>query len=169
MSHKEDTKCNDKPKSPSRRAIMASGAALVSLTAAGCVSSSSNSRQGTENSIPETAQKAFQHFSQGVATGEWKPLIDMLANDCNVWLPVSRFRNSNTGKNAATAYFQFVSQELQVRAKVTPISVTINGNTVCYEFRVEGTAAGKPTNTQNTVFFEVDGEQVSSFREYFGN
>lgn len=158
-----------KPKLRTRREIMISDAALIGLAAAGCVGSSLNSTQGEKFLIPETAQKAFRYFSQGVATGEWKSLIDMLADDCTVWLPVPKFRNSNTGKNATAAYFQYVSQELQVRAKVTPISITSNGNTVCYEFRVEGTAAGKPTDTQNTVFFDVRGEKISGFREYFGN
>lgn len=151
----------------SRRRTVVGGAYMV-----GCIlaftSTTSNAQQQTSNRVIKTAQKAFDHFSQGIASGNWQPLLDMLTDDCTARIPVAKFKTENSGKNTIAAYFRFLSQELKIKAILTPVSVTSNQNTVGFEFTVKGTAAGKPTSTHNTVFFDVRGDKVSGFREYFG-
>ena len=150
-----------------RRRILV-GIILTGLVSALC-ESKSNAQQQINNPQLKTASRAFQLFSQGVSSGEFQPLLDMLTDDCAARFPVAKFRSEGSGKRAIAAYFRFVGQELKVRAKVTTVSITSNANTVGFEFQVKGTAAGKPTNTQNVVFFDVRGDKIIGFREYFGN
>lgn len=73
------------------------------------------------NTTMETAQQAFQHFSHGLATGEWQPYLDMLTEDFTLWFPLGEFRGKNVGKERAAAFFQYLSEKLKVAVTVTSV------------------------------------------------
>lgn len=118
---------------------------------------------------PETldvANLAFQYFSQGLATGNWEPFLDMLTEDFTFWFPVGLYKGVNTGKERAAAFFQYVSEAFSEGLTVTVERVTSNDTTVVFEIHSEGRLRGKPYSNQAAVSLDVRGNQICAYREY---
>jgi ketosteroid isomerase-like protein len=47
--------------------------------------------------------------------------------------------------------------------------VTYNETTVVFEFRDEGLMLGQPYKNRVAVSFDVRGDQIAAYREYFGS
>ncbi len=114
----------------------------------------------------ETAQQAFRRFSDGLATAEWEPFLEMLTEDFTFWFPVGAYKGLNVGKERAANFFQFVSQVMDKGWTVTLQRVTSNETTVVFEFRSEGYLRGNPYLNQTAVSFDVRGDKICSYREY---
>ncbi len=118
----------------------------------------------------KVAQQAFDHFTHGLATGEWEVFLDMLTEDFTFWFPMGKFHGLNEGKDRAREFFQYVSQSFNSGIQITSLDrITSNDTTVVFEFRDEGLLSHQPYKNRVAVSFDVRGEQISGYREYFGS
>lgn len=117
----------------------------------------------------EVAYQAFEYFSHGLATGNWNQFIDMLTDDFSFWFPVGPYHGLNVGKERAIAFFQYVSETFSSGLSLTLDSVTSNQTTVVFEFRDEGLKWGQPYKNRVAVSFDVRGDRICGYREYFGS
>ncbi|MFM5981657.1 MAG: nuclear transport factor 2 family protein [Sphaerospermopsis kisseleviana] len=123
----------------------------------------------SENTL-KTAQQAFEHFTQGLETGEWQAFLDMLTDDFTFWFPMGKFQGLNTGKERAKEFFEYVSEAFKPGLKLTSLdNITRNEKTVIFEFRDEGNLFGQPYKNRVAVAFDVRGDKICSYREYFGS
>jgi ketosteroid isomerase-like protein len=122
----------------------------------------------SENTLT-VAHQAFEHFQHGLATGEWNQFLDMLTEDFSFWFPMGKFHGLNQGKEKAKEFFQYVSQAYKSGLTVTLDRVTSNETTVVFEFRDEGLLFGEPYKNRVAVSFDVRGDKICSYREYFGS
>ncbi|MBW4670177.1 MAG: nuclear transport factor 2 family protein [Cyanomargarita calcarea GSE-NOS-MK-12-04C] len=125
--------------------------------------------EASENTL-EVAQKAFKHFTHGLASGEWNAFLDMLAEDFTFWFPMGKYYGLNVGKQRAQEFFQYVSELFSPGLTLTSLdSVTSNETTVVFEFRDEGLLLGQPYKNRVVVAFDVRGDRICGYREYFGS
>jgi ketosteroid isomerase-like protein len=125
--------------------------------------------QNSENTL-KVAHQGFEYFTQGLATGEWQKFLDMLTEDFTFWFPVGKFHGLNVGKERAKEFFTYVSESFQPGIQITSLdSVTSNETTVVFEFRDEGLLLGNPYRNRVAVSFDVRGDKICSYREYFGS
>jgi ketosteroid isomerase-like protein len=122
----------------------------------------------SENTLT-VAHQAFEHFQHGLATGEWNQFLDMLTEDFSFWFPMGKFHGLNQGKEKAKEFFQYVSQAYKSGLTVTLDRVTSNETTVVFEFRDEGLLFGELYKNRVAVSFDVRGDKICSYREYFGS
>ncbi|MBU7585494.1 MAG: nuclear transport factor 2 family protein [Nostoc sp. TH1S01] len=118
----------------------------------------------------KVAHQAFEHLTSGLATGEWQAFLDMLTEDFTLWFPMGKFHGLNVGKERAQEFFQYVSESFSSGITLTSVDrVTSNDKTVVFEFRDEGLLLGQPYKNRVAVSFDVCGDKISSYREYFGS
>ncbi|MBE9051304.1 nuclear transport factor 2 family protein [Nostocales cyanobacterium LEGE 11386] len=116
------------------------------------------------------AQEAFEKFTHGLATGEWEAFLDMLTEDFTFWFPMGKFHGLNEGKQRAKEFFQYVSASFNPGLQLTSLDrITSNETTVVFEFRDEGFLLGQPYKNRVAVSFDVRGDKICSYREYFGS
>lgn len=117
----------------------------------------------------ETAHHAFQKFSHGLATGEWEAFLDLLTDDFWFWFPAGSYHGLNSGKPRAAEFFHYVSETFQPGLTVTLDNVTSNEKTVVFELRSEGFLRGDPYKNRIAVAFDIRGDKICGYREYFGS
>jgi ketosteroid isomerase-like protein len=117
----------------------------------------------------EIAHQAFGHFTHGLATGEWQPFVDMLTEDFTFWFPVGKYHGLNTGKERALEFFKYVTETFRPGLSLTLDRVTSNETTVVFEFRDEGLMRGEPYKNRIAVSFDIRGDKICCYREYFGS
>ncbi|MBD0264892.1 MAG: nuclear transport factor 2 family protein [Tolypothrix sp. Co-bin9] len=122
----------------------------------------------SENTL-KVAHQAFAHFQHGLATGEWNSFLDMLTEDFSFWFPVGKYHGLNVGKQKAEAFFQYVAEVFSPGLTLTLDSVTSNEKTVVFEFRDEGMMWKEPYKNRIAVSFDVRGDKICGYREYFGS
>ncbi|PMB43694.1 ketosteroid isomerase, partial [Fischerella thermalis CCMEE 5330] len=67
-------------------------------------------------------------------------------------------------------FFQYVTQAFSPGLKLNSLDhVTSNETTVVFEFRDEGMLFGEPYKNRVAVSFDVRGNKICSYREYFGS
>ncbi|MGB3292666.1 MAG: nuclear transport factor 2 family protein [Phormidesmis sp.] len=116
----------------------------------------------------ETAQAAFQEFSQGLASGEWSPFLSRLSEDFTFWFPAGPFKGINTGKDRAQDFFMMVSKLFPEGLSLKVERVMSDENTVLFEVRSHGLMLGQPYENQAAISFDIRGEKVCGYREYLG-
>jgi ketosteroid isomerase-like protein len=122
-----------------------------------------------ENTLT-VAHQAFENLQHGLATAEWNPMLDLLTEDFTFWFPVGAYHGLNVGKEKALAFFQYVSEVFDRTIKITSIErVTSNETTVVFEFRDEGMMLSEPYANRIAVSFDVRGNKICGYREYFGS
>lgn len=118
----------------------------------------------------KVAQQAFEYFTHGLATGDWEAFLDMLTDDFTFWFPMGKFHGLNEGKDRAREFFQYVSESFSSGLNLTSLdSVTHNETTVVFEFRDEGLLLNQPYKNRVAVSFDIRGDKVCGYREYFGS
>jgi ketosteroid isomerase-like protein len=117
----------------------------------------------------EVAQKAFECFRNGLATGQWQPFLEMLSDDFTFWFPIGKFHGLNVGKERAKEFFDYVNQAYPEGLSLTLDRITSNETTVVFEFRDEGIMWGELYKNRVAVSFDVRGDKISSYREYLGS
>ena len=121
---------------------------------------------------PETlavAQQGFQFFTHGLATGDWQAFLDMLTDDFSFWFPIGPYHGLNEGKARAADFFKYVNETFNQGLVVTLDRVTSNATTVVFEFRDQGQMRGQPYKNRVAVSFDVRGNKICGYREYFGS
>ncbi|MUG99485.1 nuclear transport factor 2 family protein [Scytonema sp. UIC 10036] len=121
-----------------------------------------------ENTL-KVAHQAFEHFKHGLATGDWNQFLDMVTDDFSFWFPIGKYHGLHEGKEKAREFFQYVSEAFKSGLAVTLDRVTSNETTVVFEFRDEGQLFGEPYKNRVAVSFDVRGDKICSYREYFGS
>lgn len=122
-----------------------------------------------QNTI-EVAQKAFDRFRHGLATGDWNSLLDMLSDDFTFWFPVGPYRGLNHGKERMQEFLNYVSETFPGGLTINSIErITSNDTTVVFEFRDEGLMRGEPYKNRIAASFDVRGDKICAYREYFGS
>ena len=125
---------------------------------------------GRTESTLKVAHQAFENLQHGLATEEWSPMLDMLTEDFSFWFPVGPYHGLNVGKERALAFFQYVSEVFGRTIKLTSLErVTSNETTVVFEFRDEGMMWSEPYKNRIAVSFDVRGDKICGYREYFGS
>jgi limonene-1,2-epoxide hydrolase len=123
----------------------------------------------TENTL-KVAHQAFENLQHGLATSEWTPMLDLLAEDFSFWFPVGPYHGLNVGKEKAKAFFEYVSEVFGCTIKLTSLErVTSNNTTVVFEFCDEGMMGREPYKNRIAVSFDVRGDKICGYREYFGS
>ena len=121
-----------------------------------------------ENTL-KVAHQAFEHFRHGLATGKWQLFLDMLSDDFSFWFPMGKFHGLNVGKQKAEAFFNYVTEVFNPGLTLTLDSVTSNETTVVFEFRDQGMMYKEPYKNRVAVAFDVRGDKICGYREYFGS
>lgn len=117
----------------------------------------------------QVAEEAFVDFRAGLATGDWTPFLARLSDDFTLHFPLGRFQGENRGKERAEEFFRFVSQAYPDGLEIEEmIAVTAEDDRVVFEFKDRGLLRGQPYHNVVAVAFEICGEQVCAYREYFG-
>lgn len=124
--------------------------------------------EGAENTL-KVAHQAFEHFTHGLATGEWNSFMDMLSDDFTFWFPMGQYHGLNVGKERVYEFFQYVSEAFKPGLSVALDRITSNESTVVFEFRDEGWLRGEPYKNRVAVSFDVRGNKICAYREYFGS
>ena len=125
--------------------------------------------ESRENTL-KVAHQAFENLQHGLVTGEWNPLLDLLTEDVNFWFPVGPYHGLNVGKDRAKAFFDYVAETFDRSIRLTSLdSITSNETTVVFEFRDEGMMRGEPYKNRIAVSFDVRGDKICGYREYFGS
>lgn len=117
----------------------------------------------------QVAEEAFEDFRAGLASGDWEPFLARLSDDFTLHFPLGRFQGFNRGKERAAEFFHFVSQAYPEGLEIEEvIAVTSEGNRTVFEFADRGSLRGQPYHNVVAVAFEVCGDQICAYREYFG-
>jgi ketosteroid isomerase-like protein len=125
--------------------------------------------KGTENTL-KVAYQAFENLKIGLTTEDWTPMLDILTEDFTFWFPVGPYQGLNIGKEKAKDFFQYVSEVFGHTIKLTSLEhVTSNETTVVFEFRDEGMMRSEPYKNRIAVSFDVRGDKICGYREYFGS
>ncbi|HIK08270.1 MAG TPA: nuclear transport factor 2 family protein [Trichormus sp. M33_DOE_039] len=125
--------------------------------------------QNAENTL-KVAHQAFEHFTHGLATGEWQAFFDMLTDDFTFWFPIGKFQGLNQGKEKAKEFFYYVSASFQLGLELVSLDrITSNDTTVVFEFKDAGLLLGQPYKNRVAVSFDVREDKICSYREYFGS
>jgi len=120
------------------------------------------------SSVCATGREAFEHFRYGLATGEWDDFLAMLTDDFVFYFPRGPYQGHNEGKDCAREFFDYVSEAFDDGLEVTLDNVLHNETTVMFEFRDEGTLHGEPYQNRVALAFDVRGDKICGYREYFG-
>ena len=114
-----------------------------------------------------TAQQAFEHFTQGLATGSWTSFLEMLTDDFTFSFPVEPFNGKNVGKEKAAKFFQYVSKKVFTEGLFLEVErITSNKNTVVFEVKSSGLVLGKSYQNQAAISLDVRGDRICGYREY---
>jgi ketosteroid isomerase-like protein len=125
--------------------------------------------ENSENTL-KVAHQAFENLQHGLATGDWNPLLDLLTEDFTFWFPVGTYHGLNVGKEKAKAFFLYVSEMFGQTIRLTSLErVTSNETTVVFEFRDEGMMRSELYKNRIAVSFDVRGDKICAYREYFGS
>jgi ketosteroid isomerase-like protein len=119
----------------------------------------------------EVGTRGFEHFKVGLATGQWQPFLDMLTEDFTFTFPQGKYLGTHVGKDKATEFFQYVSQAFgKDGMRVTEVlRVTANETTIVFEFRDEGKIFGNAYQNRVAVSWDIRGDRIAGYREYFGS
>ncbi|MGK7956332.1 MAG: nuclear transport factor 2 family protein [Crocosphaera sp.] len=123
----------------------------------------------TENKTLEVGKKAFGKFTHGLETGEWDGFLEMVTDDFTFWFPTGQYHGLNQGKDKAREFFAFVSEAFSEGLFVTLDNIVSNEKTVIFEFKDEGLIRGVPYKNRVAIAFDIQGDKISAYREYYGS
>ncbi len=116
------------------------------------------------------ARQAFEHLKEGLATSRWDPFFAMLADDFTFWFPSGKYLGLHRGKATAMEFFHYVSASFPGGIRVVEVlRETGSGQTFVFEFRDEGMLRGEPYKNRVALSFDVCGDKICGYREYFGS
>ena len=114
--------------------------------------------------------KGYENFIKGVQTGEWQSFFEMLTDDYTIYFPQGKFQGEQKGKEKAMEFFRYVSDTFKGGFKVVEVlRVTASETTVIFELRDEAILRGNPYKNRVSLSWDVRGDKLSAYREYFGS
>lgn len=117
----------------------------------------------------ETARRALRLLAALHDGAPVEPYLDLLTEDFVFYMPVGPFRGRNQGRErAGECYRQIAASQPHITYQ-EPYRTTASGNTVVFEFEDGGTLfGGTPYHNRIAASFDVRGDQIAAYREYFG-
>lgn len=137
------------------------------LALVGCAGSDEDTAQKEQ-----TARKAYDAFVAGWATGDFEPYIAMLSEQFEFSYPAGADRGLYTGAEGRTRMVNKVRGHSSRGERLTikpPTRHGVAGNTVFFEFDSEGQFGDYPYRGHNIIAFDVQGDRITAFREFFGD
>ena len=118
----------------------------------------------------EVGMKANEHFIKGIQKGEWQPFFEMLTDDFTIYFPTGKYQGEQRGKEKAKEFFKYVSETFNQGFKVIEVlRITANETTIIFELRDEGVIRGNPYKNRVAISWDVRGDKITAYREYFGS
>lgn len=117
--------------------------------------------------VLEDGKRAFERFSTGLRTGDWEPFLEILTDDFTFTFPAGAFQGVNVGKDRAREFFLYVSSLFEGGLETEVQRITYSGSTVVFELNSQGNLRGQPYTNQVAVSFDLQGDRVCAYREYF--
>lgn len=129
------------------------------------------------------ARRAFAAYKQSIETGQAQPFLDLLTDDVTFTIgSPGQWQGVRKGKARFAEVIRWRRDVLQLRGRVVmgvvdasanlanPRTelVTTNATTASFQFRVQGTARDQIYDEPLAIFFDVQGDRISGFREYYG-
>ena len=114
--------------------------------------------------------QGFAAFQRGLGQGEWEDFLSMLTDDFSFYFPQGKSQGFHQGKDRAKEFFAYVSLAFPTGIKITEIlCVTASADTIVYEFKDEGVLRDAPYKNRVAVSWNIRGDKISGYREYFGS
>lgn len=117
----------------------------------------------------DIALRAFGYLADGHQRGSFQHYLDMLTDDYTFYAPVGEFRGKNVGKERAAAFYNTITAAKADFTFSKPLRITSNGYTVVIEFTDEGTIMGQTYFNRIASSFDIKGDKICGYREYFGD
>lgn len=145
---------------------------LLALFTSGCTHSSEALAGAEAERVQQTARKAYDAFAQGWATGDFEPYLALLTDEFEFSYPFGADRGVYTGPEGHAHMVDKVRGHSSRGERLTlkpPTRIAVGGNTVFFEFDSEGQFGAYHYRGHNIIAFDVTGERISAFREFFGD
>lgn len=85
-------------------------------------------------------------------------------------LSAGQYQGEHTGKDKAKEFFAYVSSVFSTGITITEVlRVSASETNVVFEFRDEGSLRDQPYKNRAAISFDVCGDKISGYREYFGS
>ena len=109
-------------------------------------------------------------FFGGVQKNDWQPFFDLLTDDFTIFFPRGEFQGESKGKERAIKFFKYVGESFKDGFTVIEkLRITANETTIIFELRDEAVLNGKPYKNRVALSWDVRGDKISAYREYFGS
>ncbi len=114
--------------------------------------------------------RALSVFKTALATGDWPPFFELLADDFTLYFPHGKFQGLSVGKTKGEEFFHLVTEAFGGCLTITEvIRVAVSETTFIFEFRNEGQLRGAEYKNRVTISWDFRDGQIVAAREYFGS
>jgi ketosteroid isomerase-like protein len=118
----------------------------------------------------EVGMKGYEYFLKGINSGDWKEFFAMMTDDFTVFFPRGEFQGETKGKEKAMKFFKYVSDTFDKSFKVVEVlRITANETTIIFELRDEALLRGNPYKNRVAISWDIRGDKIAAYREYFGS
>lgn len=143
------------------------------MAAAAFAQTSSPVKKVSAKKIAKTTRvglDAFEKFKAGIEKKDWQPFFDMLTDDFTIFFPRGAFQGEQYGKTRAIEFFNFIGDTFKEGLNFVEIMrVTAGETTIVFEFRSEGKIRGNVYKNRVAISWDVRGDKIAAYREYFGS
>lgn len=113
---------------------------------------------------------AFEKFKKGLHKKDWQPFFAMLTDDFTIYFPTGKYQGESKGKEKAIEFFKYVGETFKDGLNIVEIlRITANETTIIIEMRDEGILRGNVYKNRVALSWDVRGDKISAYREYFGS
>lgn len=123
----------------------------------------------SDDPVTTTALRAWRALADAHDAGDFTAYLDMLTEDYVFSMPLGAFRGEHRGREAAAECYRQIAASDPKLVFEEPMRVTREGDTVVVEFEDAGTIMGRPYRNRIASSFDVRGDRICGYREYFGD
>ena len=118
----------------------------------------------------KVGMKGYENFLKGVQKGDWQSFFEMLTDDFTIFFPRGEFQGESKGKERAMQFFKYVGETFKDGFIVVEVlRITASETTIIFELRDEAILNGKPYKNRVALSWDIRGDKISTYREYFGS
>ena len=118
----------------------------------------------------KVGMEAFEKFKNGLQKNDWNPFFAMMTDDFTIFFPTGKYQGERKGKENAIEFFKYVGETFKDGLNIVEIlRVTANETTIVFEMRDEGILRGNVYKNRVAISWDVRGDKISAYREYFGS
>ena len=123
----------------------------------------------SDDPVTATALRAWRALADAHNDGDFTRYLDLLTDDYTFSMPLGAFRGEHRGREAAAECYRQIAASEPRLVFADPLRVTRSGDTVVVEFEDEGTIMGQAYRNRIASSFDVRGDRICGYREYFGD